>query len=223
MAKPRIVFTNLDGVSRTLQSDYPESGCRLQSFHQDPQPIGDSAHALADEALFRFRTSIRYGCSFEMPGLRMGAFNPSNLGASPYDIANELRLALLNGNGFTCALYTGDAFDNSYATCGLMPGTTPEVVLVNRRTMEYTLRLALINLAGTPAPIVCHYLTGYDRIAYLVDQGSSIYALEYGNELGDADAWLKDEGSSIYSIDDSRAEKDRDFYLVDEDTSLVVV
>lgn len=225
MAKPRITFTNLEGVARTLQSDYPDGvGCRLKSFHRDGgKPIGDMAHALADEALYRFRTSRRYSASFEMPGLRMGGFNASSFAASPHDIACELIAALLNGNGFTCALYTEDAYANSYPTLGLMPGTEPELALTDRRTMEYTLSLSLINLAASPVPIECHYLTGYEREVYLVDQGSSIYTLEYGAELADADAWLKDEGSDIYSIDGARAEKDRMFYLVDEDTSLVVV
>lgn len=220
MAKPRITFTSLDGYSRTLQSDYPDPACRLKSFHPDPAPIGDAANAVANEQLYRFRTSTRYGCSFEMHGLRMGGFTASSSFATPLSIATELKLALLNGS--TCALFTEDADGNSYATCGLMPGTVPEIFLVNRRTMEYGLRLSLINLATTPVPMVAHYLTGYERIAYLVDQGSNIYSLEYGNELGDADAFLKDEGSNIYSIDDSRAEKDRDFYLVDEDTPLVM-
>lgn len=221
MAKPRITFVSLDSVSRTLQSDFPDPACRLKNWHPDSQPIGDFAHALADESLTRFRTSRRHGCHFEMHGLRMGAFSSSSFAASPLDIATELREALQNGS--QCALYTEDAFGNSYATCGLMPGTTPEIFLVNRRTMEYGLRLSLINLASSPVKMECHYQTGYEREVYLVDQGSSIYTLEYGNELGDADAWLKDEGSNIHSIDDSRAEKDRAFYLVDEDTSLIVV
>lgn len=219
MAKPRITFTSLDGYSRTLQSDYPDPACRLRNFHADSQPIGDFTHDLAKEQLHRFRTSIRHGCHFEMPALRMGAFTASSAFAPPASIANELKLALLNGS--TCALFTEDADGNSYATCGLMPGTTPELTLVNRRSMEYSLRLSLINLADTPVPMVCHYQTGYEREAYLVHQGANIYTFEYGAELVDADAWLKDEGSNIHSIDDSRAEKDRAFWLVDETNSLI--
>lgn len=223
MAKPRIVFTSLDGVSRTLQSDWPDPACRLVNWHPDSQPVGDAKHALSNEALYRFRTSRRHGCHFEMHGLRMGGFNSMSFAAAPLDIANELIEVLLEGNGRTVALHTEDAFGNSYATCGLYPGTKPELFLMDRRTMEYGLRLSLINLAASSAKMECHYLTGYEEIAYLVNVSGSIYELQYGAELADADAWLKDEGSGIYSIDDSRAEKDRDFYLVDKDSSLVVV
>lgn len=221
MPKPRITFTSLDSVSRTLQSDFPDPACRLKNWHPDSQPIGDMAHALADETLYRFRTSRRHGCHFEMHGLRMGAFSSSSFAASPLDIANELREALLNGS--SCALYTEDAFGNSYATCGLMPGTTPEIFLVNRRTMEYGLRLSLINLAASPVKMECHYQTGYERVAYFVDQGANIYSLEYGAEPADADAFLKLDSGSTYVLDSDRAEKDLDALLVDEDSLLVVI
>lgn len=221
MPKPRIVFTNASGVSRTLQSDYPDPASRLKNWHGDVQPVGDFAHDLATETLHRFRTSWRYGCHFEMHGLRMGAFNASSFAASPKDIALELRQMLLNGS--SCALYTEDAYGNSYATLGLMPGTMPEVFLVNRRTMEYGLRLSLINLAASPTAIECHYQTGYERIAYFVDQGSNIYSLEYGAEPVDADAFLKLDSGSIYVLDSDRAEKDLDALLVDADSLLVVI
>lgn len=220
MAKPRITFTSLDGYSRTLQSDFPDPACRLRNFHPDPEPVGDAVHVLANEQLYRFRTSTRFACQFELPGLRMGGFAAGSEFATPLSIANELKLALLNGS--TCSLFTEDAEGNSYATCGLMPGTRPEITLVDRRTMEYVLRIALINLAASPVPMVCHYFTGYERIAYIVETGG-VYELAVGNELGEAEAWLKDDGTGAFDLDDDRAEKDKDLYLVDNETNLVLL
>lgn len=71
------------------------------------------------------------------------------------EIADRLKYHLLNGG--TCSVYTNDAAASSYATCGLKPGAVPQLTLADRRTMEYTLSLQLINLAGSPSRFLAAY------------------------------------------------------------------
>lgn len=73
------------------------------------------------------------------------------------DLADRLAYHLENGG--TCQVDTGDYEGNSYATCGLAPGATASPpVLSDKKNLEYTLSLSLVNLAGSPARMRCHYL-----------------------------------------------------------------
>ena len=74
--------------------------------------------------------------------------------ASMTEIADRLCFHLRNGG--TCAVYTGDAVGSTYATCSLRPGTEPSLQL-DRRLMESTLQLSLINVAGSPVRMVARY------------------------------------------------------------------
>jgi hypothetical protein len=151
MAKARIVFDPGTG-SVTLQSDYPiDVAGRFQKWQPDTSPQGPAVNVLANEQLYRFRTSTRYGCSFELHGLLMG----TNSTTSSLNIANRLKAHLENGG--TCQVITQDANGATYATCGLAPGTTAQIYLVNARALEYAIRLSLINLAASPAEMVCNY------------------------------------------------------------------
>lgn len=90
------------------------------------------------------------------------------LGPSPYigtsgaiiqdlaqiDVADRLIYHLQNGG--QCTVATGDAANSAYATCGLRKGTAPSLQL-DRRTMEYTLSLQLLNTAGSPARMLARY------------------------------------------------------------------
>lgn len=220
MAKSRITFTDDVGAA-TLQSSYPEPACRFSNWTPTKRPVGDSAHDLADEGLHMFRTSWRYGATFQVEGLAMGSWPDT----SPLNIADRLIAHLLNGG--TCAVITEDAYESTYSTCGLMPGTVPSLAQSNRRSIEYTLTLALINLAASPVQMVCHYLVNAP-IAYLMASGeANIYVLGFGHESAEATAFLKDDGTgtNTFDLDNSLAEKDRDFFLVDQgtDSNLVVV
>ena len=88
------------------------------------------------------------------PGLVTAAAAVSNV--SMVDVADRLIYHLLNGG--TCAVNTNDAATSAYATCGLKPGTTPSLELTDRRALEYTLSLQLVNLAGSPARMSCYYV-----------------------------------------------------------------
>jgi hypothetical protein len=73
------------------------------------------------------------------------------------DVADRLAYHLENGG--QCQLDTGDYDGNSYATCGVLPGAKIQApTLSDKRLLEYTLSLALVNLAGSPARMRCHYL-----------------------------------------------------------------
>lgn len=149
MARARITFTDIVGAA-TLQSDWPEPGDVFGAWTPTSVPVGQSGHAQDDATPSHSRTSWRYGATFEVRGLGMGA-----AGASALDIADRLIGHLLSGG--TCGVTTEDALGSTYATCGLMPDTEPALALANPRTIEYTLSLALINLADSPVPMICHY------------------------------------------------------------------
>lgn len=149
MAKSRITFTDTFGAA-TLQSDYPEPASRFANWTPSSAPVGAAAHVLADETMYRFRTSWRYGASFDVVGLKMGAASGSS-----YDLADRLVAHLLNGG--SCSVYTEDKAASTYLICGLMPGTQPSLRQTDRSIPEYALSLALINLAAAPARMVCFY------------------------------------------------------------------
>lgn len=211
MAKSRVTFN--DGSDWTLQSVYPDPAYHFRNWTPDSQPVGDFAHVLSNEQLYRFRTSWRYGASFEIPGIAMGAFLRSSL-----DIANKLKAHLLNGG--TCSVYTDDALGSSYATCGIMPGTMPMIQMTDRRTIEYSMQLSLIDLSASPVEMTCHYLSS-EQLAYHMLVGG-VYVLGYGNKANEATAFLKDNGSGVMVLDDSAAAETHYLYLVDPDSNLVI-
>jgi hypothetical protein len=99
-----------------------------------------------------FRTSTNYGASFELRMIPEAAV----AGVRMVEVADRL-IAHLMGGG-QCAVNTGDAASTSYATCGIYPGTAPSLVLSDASKLEYTLSLALINLAGSPSQMYVRYV-----------------------------------------------------------------
>lgn len=214
MAKPRVTFT-FEGVAYQLQSDFPDPASRFRNWMPDRLPIGDAVHVQANEQMYRFRTSWRYGAHFEIPGLGMNIL----ASASALTIAQKLKAHLLDGG--TCSVYTEDLAGSTYATCGLWPNSTPELALTDRRTMEYVLRLSLINLASSPVEMNAFY-HATTPVAYLMLVGG-VYVFGTGAKASEADAYLKDAGG-YYTLDDDPAEEDKLlFYVVHPDDSKVVV
>ena len=145
-----IMFT--DGIgAATLTNGKPTPADRFTGWVTKSLPVGDSANRQSDGALTRLRYRTDYGASFSLTMIPVATTGGQRL----VDIADRLIFWLLNGG--TCTVNTGDAESNSYATCGLMPGTTPTLALSDKRNLEYTLTLDLINLAGSPVRMVCHY------------------------------------------------------------------
>jgi hypothetical protein len=145
-----ITFT--DGIgAATLTNGKPSPGDRFSGWTPTTKPIGDSASRQSDglTAMFKFRDD--YGASFALVHIPVVLTG----GVRLTDIADRLVAWLMAGG--TCAVNTGDAESNSYATCGLMPGTTPTLTLSDRVNLEYTLSLSLINVAVSPVRMVCHY------------------------------------------------------------------
>lgn len=145
-----ITFTDSIGAA-TLSNGKPTPGDRFGNWVPQSKPIGDSVNRMSDLALMMFKTADSYGATFELSQIPVATSGGNRL----VDIAARLVYHLQNGG--TCAVNTGDVEANSYATCGLMPGTTPSLTLSDRQSLEYTLSLALINLAGSPVAMVCHY------------------------------------------------------------------
>lgn len=146
----QITFTDSIGAA-TLANAMPFPGNRFAEWTPRTRPVGESGVAQGTGAttLFVFRTD--YGVSFELrhiPSIKVA-------GVAAVDIADRLIVHLLRGG--TCSVETGDVDANTYATCGLMPGTTPELRLDDAGMLEFTLSLSLINLAGSPVRMLCRY------------------------------------------------------------------
>lgn len=147
-----ITFT--DGVgAATLTNGKPTPGDRLSSFVPLTKPVGDSVSRQSDGAISMFVFRTDYGASFTLTQIPVATTG----GVRLVDIAARLIAWLMLGG--TCVVNTGDVGSASYATCGLMPGTTPTLQLADRVNLEYTLSLSLINLAASPVAMVCHYVT----------------------------------------------------------------
>lgn len=145
-----ITFT--DGIgSATLTNGKPAPGDRFANWVEKPVPFGDSARRQSDGLLTKLRLRDDFGCSFDLTQIPVATTGGQRL----VDIAARLVYWLQNGG--TCAVNTADNESNSYATCALMDGTTPSLVLSDKRNLEYTLTLSLVNVAGSPARMVCHY------------------------------------------------------------------
>lgn len=145
-----IAFT--DGIgAATLTNVLPSGAARFSNWVPTTKPVGATAVRQSDGAttMFVFRTD--YGATFDFEHLPVKTIG----GVRAVDIAARLVAWLMQGG--TCAVNTGDVEANSYATCGVMPGSTPTLRLADRKTLEYTLSLSLINLAGSPVPMLCHY------------------------------------------------------------------
>ena len=147
-----ITFT--DGVgAATLTNGKTTPGDRLSGWTPHTKPIGESAARQSDGALSMFLFRTDYGASFSLTQIPVAASG----GVRLVDVAARLVAWLLQGG--QCAVNTGDVESNSYATCGLMAGTTPSLSLTDKVNLEYTLSLSLINLAVSPIAMVCHYVT----------------------------------------------------------------
>lgn len=150
MAKARIIFTDSVGGPVTLQSDYPEPACRFAGWTPIEAPQGEAGHAQDTGARTMSRTSWRYGANFALPGLGMGVAV-----GSPLDLADRLIGHLLKGG--RCQVIPEDAEGSDYATCGIMPDSTPALVLTDPTNLQYTLSLSVINVATSPVPMNAYY------------------------------------------------------------------
>jgi hypothetical protein len=144
----KIDFTDATGAA-SLTNGKPVPGDRFANWTPSITPIGDAAARLSDGAVTMFRTRTDYGASFELPMI------PSTGASSALTVAMRLVAHLMSGG--QCSVTTGDAASSVYATCGLKPGTVPSLGMTDKRTIEYTLSVSLINLAGSPVAMVCRY------------------------------------------------------------------
>lgn len=145
-----ISFTDTIGAA-TLTNGKPFPGDRFANWTPLSRPFGESASRQSDGRITRFRLRDDFGASFELRGIPVRTTGALRL----VDIADRLVYHLLNGG--TCTVNTGDAESNSYATCSLMPETEPQLQLSDPQALEYTLSVSLLNVAGSPVRMVCHY------------------------------------------------------------------
>lgn len=145
-----ITFTDTVGAA-TLKNGKAAPGDRFSNWVPMSRPVGDVAYRLSDGALTRVLLRTDYGASFELRSIPVATVG----GVRLVEIADRLILHLLKGG--TCAVNTGDASSSSYATCGLMPGSSPSLTQTRADLLEHSLSLSLINLAVSPVAMVCRY------------------------------------------------------------------
>lgn len=132
----------LDNGLRTVGGG---AGARFSNWVPVTVPIGPQRTNLGTGAITQFRFRTDFGATFELRDIPL----------SMVSVADRLRAHLLNGG--TCAVYTEDATARTYATCGLMPESSPELSVQDAGGFLYTLGLSLINLASSPVQMRCEY------------------------------------------------------------------
>lgn len=120
-------------------------GSHFVNWTSESTPIGDAVNALAtgQRTMFTFRTD--YTAEFELQEI-------PNANTA---ILDRLIAWLLGGGpvSVTC----GDSTAAVYATCGLAPGSTPQKKLFDKTNMTWSVKMKLLNLAGSPAPMTALY------------------------------------------------------------------
>jgi hypothetical protein len=60
-------------------------------------------------------------------------------------------------NGGAVQVITDDSSSRTYSTCGLAPESMPEIALDNPQDLRYAMTFRLINVDGSPVPMICTY------------------------------------------------------------------
>jgi hypothetical protein len=148
----QVQFTDGTGAATLRNNFYGTAASRFANWTPMTRPYGDAVPRMSDHAITMFKLGTDYGATFDLVGIPVKA----QTGAVNYvAIADRLIAWLMQGG--QCSVQTEDSATNTYATCGLAPGTTPTLRMTNRKTLEYTLSLSLINLAGSPVQMVAVY------------------------------------------------------------------
>ncbi len=124
-----------DGAAATLESPAPDPLKRFAGWTPDVVDVGVQETALGTGLPYQFVFRTDYVVGFDVPYLTQA------------EIAVALRLIRHLMGGGTCTVDTDDLSGNSY-TCRLREGAKPNLTLVDRAMMEYTLRLDLTNTAA---------------------------------------------------------------------------
>jgi hypothetical protein len=145
-----LTWTDAVGTA-TLRSRFPAPADRFASWTPLTRPVGDARVAPATGALHRFTFRTDYAATFELRGISAHKTG----GVFPLELANRLRAHLLGGG--TVSVATEDNATSTYPTCGLLDGAEPQLALADPGALDYTLSVALVNLAGVPVAMVCRY------------------------------------------------------------------
>lgn len=129
----------------TLVNGLPAPADRFAGWTPFRRPVGPRAHALGTGLPYKYRLRTDYGARF-----RLEYIKPTR---------HELVMRLIDHleNGGVVTVNTGDAAGRSYAACYVAEGFDLSGALEqsDRRTIEYTLTLELINSGA--ADMLCLY------------------------------------------------------------------
>lgn len=148
MAGAHINFTDaigaaqLDNGMTAVAGGY---GSQFIGWLSESKPIGPMKSALGTGAAAAFIFRTDYVASFEL----------QEIPNASVAILDRLMAWLLAGGvvSVTC----GDSTSAVYATCCLAEGTKPAKRMFDRKSITWALKLTLVNIAGSPAPMTCIY------------------------------------------------------------------
>lgn len=120
-------------------------GSQFVGWQSESKPVGPIKNALGTGAAAAFIFRTDYVASFEL----------QEIPNSQTTILDRLIAWLLSGG--TVSVTCGDTTAAVYATCCLAEGTKPQKRMFNKNDISWALKLTLVNIAVSPAPMTCIY------------------------------------------------------------------
>lgn len=145
-----------DGAAADLSNDKPAPANRFAGWTPIVTPFGGVRRRASDGRRRMFVRRTDYGASLQLVGIPVrltAASSRHGAGVDLVAIATRL-IAHLKGGG-VCSVACEDTTGALYANCGLWADAEPSLALSDRRLLEYTLSLQLLNLDA--AQMICRY------------------------------------------------------------------
>lgn len=120
-------------------------GSHFKSWTSDSLSVGPEVNALGTGALTKFVFRTDYVASFEL----------TDIPNANTTILDRL-IAWLRGGGVV-SVTCGDTLGSVYGTCCLAPGAKVTKKMDNKNDITWTLTVTLLNVAGSPGPMICVY------------------------------------------------------------------
>lgn len=150
-----IEFTDAAGTAKVYNGK-PAPGDRFANWLPLIVPRGDATERASDGLRTMLALRTDYGASFEIRGIPARLTDATDRFGAGFDLiehANRLIANLLSGG--VCQVRTEDTVDATYFVCSLFPGSKPQLVLTDPRSLEYSLSLSVLNLGGIN--MLCRY------------------------------------------------------------------
>lgn len=138
-----------DGTSTTLDNGTTGIsdgvGSRFSDWVPFQRPVGPAVTALGTGARYQYAFRTDFGASFSM----------LDIPNTSMSVMLRLQAHLLGGG--TVSVATGDSALRTYTTCCLAPEGDVTIALQDKALLLYSMSFVLINIASTPAAMICEY------------------------------------------------------------------